>query len=187
MEKRKASLLCALLVVVLAAAAVGYYNSKYPIMADNSNLIEHASALLERRTTPSYQANIKLYDSLMIGNRKIVSAKVNGCLGEIELIRGLNGKYQIDSIGHGTNNFRGKVFSEGDRQYIFFIGQNPDLAIDSIRFAHYGFEYILDIPAEEIFITCIEVDPLVTYWAGEDITFYDAEGNDITTFIRSIW
>lgn len=185
MKKMLAILLGIFAAALLLVGGVRIYHQKYPISADNSNLVEYASAFLMRKVPPDYQADVKIYDSVLIGDKqKYVLAEIDGYLGEICLRKGLNGNYQIDNIGHGTNHFRGRIVELSDQHYFKLSGRNIDHRIHTIVFSMAGYEYEIPIPAKDPFITVTEVDESITYFGGDSLSFYNAAGKDITSQIE---
>lgn len=161
------------------------YYLMFPIKSDNSNLEEYALGFLNISNTeaikqPTY--NIEIYDSLSFGNNKYVVFQLDNKLGEIDLVKGINGRYRIDSISHGTGNFNYGVRESKGKKYFLFAGKNTDLLIHKVSFILEGKEYSIDTPTKSYFLIHFEVDHNTQsiYPDPNSIRFYSIDGKDIT-------
>lgn len=174
----------AALLVLLAAA--GLYALEYPIRADNSNLVPYADQFLNRGlrdTGLSFLNDIRLYDTVLLGARKFTLAEINGQLGEIRLVRGLNGRYRIDSIGQGGGSVRSALLTDGEADCRVLLGGRNGLGLIAEAVCTVaGRPYRTDIPQADHFYLLLEVEPPSPLDSDHplDVRFYDAEGTDIT-------
>lgn len=60
-------------------------------------------------------------------------------IGYAHIFKGWNGKYKIDSSGHGTNQVSYKKIKTNKGMYGILVGKNPDLEFD-----HIHADYILE-------------------------------------------
>lgn len=175
------------LVILFVALSIAIpYLSSFNILADNSNLAEITNQFLNQNAygdTPERVNNIKLYDSVSIGNKKFVLAEINDDLdlGEIRLTRGINGRYKLDTVSYGGGNFRERIAEIDGKNYLLFGGRNTGLAIDKMTFKLEGWDYCLEIPAENRFFVSLEIDGAIeaTHLDLEHLKFYNGK-EDIT-------
>jgi len=163
------------------------YCSTFPIKADMSNLIEYVERALNSKTDYSAPNNdIKLYETINIGNKKIVLVEINEQLGKIHLIKGINGKYRVDSVGYGTSNFQEKIIEENQKKYFLIGGRNAVFGIRKITVYLEGQEYSMGIPEQEQFFVFTEVNPDIEMAHADlnEVKFYNRNGEDITEQIQ---
>lgn len=188
MKKRviQAGVSAAVLAGILLCAGWIDMGLSYTVQADNSDLAERAVRFLDRGAEHPVQKEIRLCDWVDLGDERYVLMEIvqagEARLGTIALEKGLNGRYKIDHIGWGGGNFREKVVDAGGQKYYLFGGRNAYFGIEEIRSVLDGREYVLDVPAGERFLVCIEIDPAVKDSHGdlEKLRFYNGSGEDIT-------
>ena len=160
-----------------------FYCSTFSIKADMSNLIEYVEGDLSSKTDYSVPNNdIKLYETINIGNKKIVLAEINEQLGEIHLTKGIQGKYRLDFVSYGTSSFREKIIEENQKKYFLIGGRNAVFGIRKITVHLEGQEYSVDIPEQEQFFVFTEVNPDIEMAHADlnEVKFYNRNGEDIT-------
>lgn len=185
---KKKVLLGAAALLLLFLAAAFLYDPQYEVEPDNSNLADLTVEFLDHGNgnTALYEP-LYLYDTIDMGDRRVVLMEIGPelDLGEVHLIRGLNGKYRIDSAGWGTGNFRERVLEVDGASCWFIGGRNTDCRIGKITVEFDGETYTVDVPEQERFLVSVELKcPTKREFAnGETLRFYDRTGADITESI----
>lgn len=157
---------------------------RYPIKPDNSNLKKHILEWANRnnRNNEIPKKDVQILDWMDFENRRHASILLEGQLGEVRLIKGINGRYMIESSGHGTGNFRYRVEEGKKEKHFIFAGKNTDLLINKISFILEGEEYTINVPKQEYFMVAFEVNNNIEsiFPEAETLRFYDDMGKDIT-------
>lgn len=184
MKKRTIAALAAIVVFAACFILLFFgvaYHARYHIEADNSNLAEALNGFLNRGNNPPIQYDIKIHESLDFGSERFTSFEVNGKLGMIELLRGINGKHKIEVVRHGTGNFRDQVVESNGQKYYLLFGRNADFGIKKLTLILDNKEYSADVPEGSLFFVSMEIDSnTATYPGLSAVRFYDAAGADIT-------
>ena len=187
-----------LLAAGLAAWALNVFFT-YRVEPDLSNLEELTNHWLSRGDEVQVDHQLRFYEPVEVGDLVYVPMEVGQelQLGYVRLEEGPNGKYQIAGTGRGTASFRTGVLEEDGKKYLLFQGRNQFGQIASARF-HWdggyayesaippeGYTCELDIPQADVFLVHARVEdkiPADTV-SPEDITLYDAQGQDISDSI----
>lgn len=183
--KKKTWLIAGLAALCLAALVFVLQCSAYRVQADDRNLAYEVNLWLNRDadgTSPSPQYRVTIYNSIDFGAERYVLMEVNGQLGEIHLVRGLNGKFKIAGTSYGSGNFRDRIVEQSGRTYLLFGGRNAVFGIDRMLFTLGGKEYSLTIPKTSPFFLSVELDAPVedSRLDLNTVRFVDQSGADIT-------
>ena len=187
-----------LLAAGLAAWALNVFFT-YRVEPDLSNLEELTNHWLSRGDEVQVDYQLRFYKPVEVGDLVYVPMEVGQelQLGYVRLEEGPNGKYQIAGTGLGTASFRTGVLEEDGKKYLLFQGRNQFGQIAAARFRWdggyvyesaippEGYTCELDIPQADVFLVHARVEdkiPAETV-SPEDITLYDAQGQDISDSI----
>lgn len=179
---KKAVLAGAAALVVLAAAAV-LYSLQYAVDGAFTNLTEQTQQFLRHGQEAWAPYDIRQYETVELGKRAFAAVEIDGQLGLVRMTRGLNGKYQIDSVSRGGGIFRQELADIGAETYAILVGRNRFFGIREMTFSLGQENYRADIPQQDCFITAVAVERPE---AGEDwidpstIRYYNEAGEDIT-------
>lgn len=170
------------LVLLTVSIASAVYASGFPVQEDLGNLVEYADKFLTRDGTAP--ENIVIHDTFDAGNRLFALAEIDGELGDIRLEKGVTGQYKINSIGHGTGNFRQMIVEGQNGKYYLMGVRNAVFGIGTVTLSIGGSEYTLEVSGDAACsFVYTEVEPSVEGLADvdlESIRFYTAGGEDIT-------
>lgn len=179
---RKAALASAAALVVLAAAG-GLYSLQYSVDGAFTNLTEQTQQFLRHGQEAWAPYDIRQYGTVELGNRAFGVVEIDGQLGLVHMTRGLNGKYQIDSVSRGGGSFRQELADIGEETWAILAGRNRFFGIREMTFSLGQNTYQAEIPQQDRFITAVAVERPET---GEDwidpstIRYYNEAGEDIT-------
>lgn len=164
--------------VLLIAITVLIYHFSFPVQEDCSNLSECINNFSNRGYSIAYSNDIKLYDSVVLGNKQYILIELNGQLGRIVLVHGNMGRYRIDELDNGSGNFTEEIVDSNGKKYLLFGGRNTNFELSSITFTLEGQNYRVDIPAEKSFLVHTEVDRRMqlTHMDLDRLRFYNAQG-----------
>lgn len=182
----KPSVLAAAVVAAILCAGLIGYMLRYPVRGDNSNLPDQAARFLRHGASVPAAEEIKVYDSVSMGKEKFVLMEYVQAgepqLGIIRMIKGVNGQYKIESISYGGGNFREEVVETNYQKYYLFGGRNTHFGITEARIILEGRTYRLEIPQQDYFLLCEEIDYTIrdTHCDLERLIFYNEDGRDIT-------
>lgn len=168
--------------VLLVAITVIFYHFSFPVKEDCGNLTECINDFSNRGYSIAYSNDIKLYDSVVLGEKQYILIELNGQLGRVVLVHGIIGRYRIDELGYGSGNFREEIVESNGKKYLLFGGKNTSLELSNITFTLEDQNYKMDIPPKKRFLVHTEVDSRmqITYMDLDSLRFYDAQGEDIT-------
>ena len=197
--------LCVAAVCLLAAGLAAWTLNiffTYRVEPDLSNLEELTEQWLSRGDEVQVDHQLRFYEPVEVGDLVYVPMEVGQelQLGYVRLEEGPNGKYQIAGTGRTGGSFSSGVIQADGKQYLMFLGRNRFGEIASARF-HWdggyeyedaippnGYTYRLEIPEQAVFLICTQVDDNIPTGMPslEDLTLYDARGEDITdALVRS--
>ena len=195
--------LCVAAVCLLAAGLAAWTLNiffTYRVEPDWSNLEELTNHWLSRGDEVQVDYQLRLYEPVEVGGLVYVPMEVGQelQLGYVRLEEGPNGKYQIAGTGRTGGSFSSGVIQAEGKQYLMFLGRNRFGEIASARF-HWdggyayedaippeGYTCELDIPQADVFLVCARVEDKIPadMVSPEDITLYDARGQDISDSIN---
>ena len=159
------------------------YQSAYPVEPDQSNLADCIQDRYLHGSTAKPPV-VKLYDAVTVGERTYVLLELgeNLDLGHAILERSQTGRYRVTGLGYGGGNFRRGVVEQDGQKYLLFGGRNTGEEIARAVFTLDGFSYSLEIPEQPRFLVCTEIDGRIEsdHPDLEDLTLYNARGEDIT-------
>ena len=187
-----------LLAAGLAAWALNVFFT-YRVEPDFSNLEELTNHWLSRGDEVQVDYQLRFYEPVEVGNLVYVPMEVGQelQLGYVRLEKGPNGKYKIARTGRTGGSFSNGVIQADGKQYLMFLGRNRFGEIASAQF-HWdggyayedaipleGYTCELDIPQADVFLVCTRVEDKIPadMVSPEDITLYDAQGQDISDSI----
>ena len=184
-----------LLAAGLAAWALNVFFT-YRVEPDLSNLEELTNHWLSRGDEVQVDYQLRFYEPVEVGDLVYVPMEVGQelQLGYIRLEEGPNGKYKIARTGRTGGSFSNGVIQADGKQYLMFLGRNRFGEIASARF-HWdggdayeseGYTCELDIPQADVFLVHARVEDKIPadMVSPEDITLYDARGQDISDSIN---
>ena len=194
--------LCVAAVCLLAAGLAAWTLNiffTYRVEPDWSNLEELTNHWLSRGDEVQVDYQLRFYEPVEVGDLVYVPMEVGQelQLGYVRLEEGPNGKYKLAGTGRTGGSFSNGVIQADGKQYLMFLGRNRFGEIASARF-HWdgGYEYEdaippegytceLDIPWTDVFLVHARVEDKIPadMVSPEDITLYDAQGQDISDSI----
>ena len=197
--------LCVAAVCLLAAGLAAWTLNiffTYRVEPDLSNLEELTNHWLSRGDEVQVDFQLQFHEPVKVGDLVYVPMEVGQelQLGYIRLEEGPNGKYKIARTGRTGGSFSNGVIQADGKQYLMFLGRNRFGEIASARFywdggyayesaiPPEGYTYRLEIPEQAVFPVCTQVDDNIPTGMPslEDLTLYDAQGEDITdALVRS--
>lgn len=183
MRKWKKPVLAGAAVVAALAAAVALYCVQYPVDGEFTNLVEHTQQFLRRDQGTWVPYDIRQYETVQLGDRAFTMAEIDGQLGLVRMTRGLNGKYQIDSVSRSGGTFRQELVDIGEETWAILAGRNRFFGIREMTFFLGQETYRVDIPQQDCFITAVKVErpELGKDWIDPSmIRYYNEAGEDIT-------
>ncbi|EGW40328.1 hypothetical protein [Desulfosporosinus sp. OT] len=145
--KKNICILCGILLIGFLIIVINY-NCIYSI--GNNNMEYNIKGFINRPKVITN--NIYIKQTIDIENRRYVLFTFNDYLGNAELVRGLNGKYKIESTISGSNLFEYRVREINKSKYFVVAGKNFDLKIDYAKVSLDNNEYKIIIPCQEYFI-----------------------------------
>lgn len=189
MKKMKLFLLIVVVLLILILGLFILHHFTYPIKIDPST----ASGQLNPEDTQALASKIsqlarnhpavELYSWVHLGHNVYYLMELDGQLGYATLSRGLNGGYRLDSIHHGTGDFREGIIVDRENKYLLMAGKNSEPRIAKITAEMDGivYEFVIEGEADHYFF-CVELDPQPSSndMDRSTVVFYDSDGNDIT-------
>lgn len=96
-------------------------------------------------------------------------------IGYAHIFKGWNGKYKIDSSGHGTNQVSYKKIKTNKGMYGILVGKNPDLEFDHIHADLYSgeFSFTSDLSDDEVFVKYQKLPGDIEQPFPAELTFYE--------------
>ena len=182
MKSNAVKILLILIIAALICGVVGY-NAFYPIKPDVNVLTEYIADIYSRGRDERRSPEVSLYDNIEIGKTAFYMFEVNQEPGIAKFKKGLNGKYKLDSLSYSSNNFIYGIIEENGRKYFLFGARDPSAAIAEISVMIDGKNYTLSVPDNAGYFlldTEIDADTALKMSLGNDITFYDKDGKNIT-------
>lgn len=174
-------------IILIVGCLVWYglyiYNNIYHIENDKTSLETELESYLNRGTDAiSHVGNVSIKQMVDIENNKYVLFLTDTDFGYAEFFRGLNGKYNTGSAGHGNSLFSYRLISISETKYFFVFGKNYGMKIKYAKVKLDGREYTIDIPQQEYFIAYCSVSDEIKsgYPQAGDFRTYDVNNNDIT-------
>src|SRR5690554_2509201 len=140
---------------VLAIICLFFYQtSGYEIESDEKSIDQAIEYLINQTTEEKQQIEIKITQD--IANKKIVLFSTGENLGVSEFSEGRNGKYKIESAGHGTNWVQERVFHTTEGTYYRVAGKKDNIG----RIQAFISEEVCDIqiPEQEFYIQFCEIN-----------------------------
>lgn len=183
MKTGKKASIAVLLVLVLAACAVGIIRST-TFTLDMATLPDHIcdyySIGMPKRLSPS----VHVYDGVELENTTWYLMEIGEDidLGYVKLERNFLGRYKIVHLSYGGSLYDGVVFS-GEKAYYLFGGRDVTGRIAKITMTQNGETCTMEnAEGKTHFLFCTELSPQL---GGYDfdrsmLRFYDKDGNDIT-------
>jgi len=164
-------------VSVLAIVWVLYYQtSGYEIESDEKSIDQAIESLINQTNKEKQQIDIRT--SKDIANKKVVLFSIGEKLGDSEFTEGRNGKYKIESAGHGTNWVLERVIHTNEGTYYRVAGKKDNIG----RIKAFISENVCDIqiPEQEYYIEFCELNEEVVQAFSDGMVIYDIEGKEIT-------
>lgn len=180
---RKTAAWAAVIVGVLLCVGLAGSFIRHEVHGDNGNLAECAERFL---SADSDVSEMKVYDSVTLGKERfvVIEYRQDGAprLGIVRMKRGVAGRYRIESIDCGGDNFYEEVVETNYQKYYLFCGHNDHFEIAKARVVLEGRKYTLEIPEKARFLVCAEIDYTIwdTHSDLDQLIFYDEDGRDIT-------
>lgn len=124
------------------------------------------------------QEQVKIRTIKDIGNTKFVLFTIDGESGSSEFTKGRNGKYKIESAGHGTNWIRGRVIHTNEGTYYRVAGKRDNIG----RIKAFVSDEVCDIqiPVQEYYIEFCRVDEKIKQPFADGMVIYDIQGTEIS-------
>jgi len=175
-----------LIVLILAAVMMGLgYHFTYSIKLNVDTLPKHIQNFYNRGRGAARSPEVTLFDNVGIGNKEYYLLEIGENLdfGRVVLEKGLNGRYKITNLGYGGGNFLDGIVEDGGKKYFLFGGRDSTAQIAKITVLIEGQTYELRVDkGKDHFLLCTEIDSRVedNHADRENITFYNANGEDIT-------
>lgn len=184
MKNRLAKGILSLLILAALCIGIGYHFS-YPIKLDPVTLPEYIQDFYNRGRSAAQSPAVTLFDSVGIGNKEYYLLEIGQDidLGCAVLNKGLNGRYRISNLSYSGGNFLDGIVEDGEKKYFLFGGRDHTAQITKITAFIEGETYELPIDkARDHFLLYTEIDSYVegNHADRNRITFYNAEGEDIT-------
>ncbi len=136
--------------LIIACIVFISYSTTYRI-TDNKKQLENNILQFINRPTVIYN-NIDIKQELNLDNKKYILFVINNTLGGAELTKGLNNKYKIEFIRHGSSYFRHEINKTNKGKYLIIKGKNYDLKIAYAKALLDNKEYKISIPQQEYFM-----------------------------------
>ena len=195
--------ICVAAVCVLAVGMAAWMLNvffTYRVEPDLSNLAELTNHWLSQGDKAQVDHQLQFYEPVKVGDLVYVPMEVGQelQLSYVRLEEGPNGKYKIARTGRTGGRFSNGVIQTAGKQYLMFLGRNRFGEIASAQF-HWdggyayestippeGYTCELDIPQADVFLVYAQVEDKIPNDVVflEDITLYDAQGQDISDSIN---
>ena len=120
---------------------------------------------------------------MSIDRKEFYLISVDGQFGYVSFERGPFGRHRLRNVGYGDGDFRNGIIESDGKKYLLFSGVDSGGDIDKITVKIEEFSYDLTPLKSRPFLTYCEVDSSIKAQNVNlfDITFYDANSNDITS------
>lgn len=185
----KKRFVCTLGIIVLVViCAVAFYFRTYPIKLDLATLDWQMIGEVKREGEPAPDVEF-LGRAVILDRNGWYLISIDGKFGYASYERGPLGRHRLRNIGYGDGSFANGIIESEGKKYLLFSGLDAREDIDKITVEVQGFTY--DLFTREVssvlptspFLLCCEVDSSIKAQNVNlfDITFYDADGNDITS------
>lgn len=192
MKKMKLFLLIVVVLLILILGLFILHHFTYPIKIDSAESsgqlsLEDTAALAAEIAgfggRQEYYPTVELYSWVRLGHNVYYLMELDGQLGYATLNRGLTGGYKLDSIHHGTGDFREGIIVDSGTKYLLMAGRNNEPRIAKITAAMDDilYEFVIEDDADHYFL-CAELQPQPksSDLNRGNVVFYDSAGNDIT-------
>ena len=167
--------------ILIIGSAILFNHIRLYSTSEN-NLEDNIKGFINRPTIITDKIDIK--QAIDIGNKKYVLFRYNENLCEAELIRGLNGKYKIESTNGGSDLFQYRVREINKSKYFVLSGKNHDLKIDNVKVILDGNKYEIAIPQQEYFIAyCAVSNNTQSVFPENGFRLFDNNNIEITNDI----
>jgi hypothetical protein len=176
--KKKLFVLTSGCIVIIILIIITIYCSRYHIEDNKVELKESIKKITNISTD-----EITVLQELYIDNKMYLLLKINGGLGEVELTKGINNKYKIENVSHGTNIFRHNIIETNKGKYLILSGENIEMKINYINVYLDDKEYTINIPQnDKYYIAYCKVPNEIkdNYIEINKVKFFDSDGIDIT-------
>lgn len=152
---------------------------KYPVKADERNLLVQVEKLL-KVSKVNYQT-VALEKVITIDNKKYALITIDGYLGNVNLEKGINGRYAITELGYGVEAFRFTLNKQAEGNQLVILGHNFKEQANKMSFVLEEQSYEVQIPSEEYFIVHLPVDLVGEHTVSPyNLKLYDVAENEIT-------
>ena len=172
--------------VAAGAAFTADYFISYRVDADWGNLEEIILDSYNRGYSVALLPTVKIHDAVEVGGTSYVLTEVGENLGRAVLVRGVTGRYKLEKLSYGGANFVKGIVQYGDELHLLYGGKNTGEKIAKVVIEIEGQHYELEVPEKSRFLVSTQIDGRTEYpaFSDEQITFLDADGNDITAQYR---
>jgi len=169
---RKKTIIVVVLFLILFVALIWYRQEVRRYVIEN-----HAEAV-EFAIEDVLNSDIDIHKMTELDNKIFfLFAFQNGTIGSGELSRGLNGKYKLEYVGHGTGWIRERVVETNKGTYLMLAGRNMK-GIGVIEAWIEDEKYSIEIPEGEYYLVLTPVrETSLEFTSG--MIFYDRNGNEI--------
>ena len=182
LKSNEVKILSIFIIAALICGVVGY-NAFYQIKPNVNVLTEYIADIYSRGRDEQQSPEVSVYDNIEIGKASYYMLEINQELGIAKFRKGLNGKYKFESLSYSNNNFTYGIIEENGRKYFLFGARDPSAAIAEISVMIDGKNYTLSVPDNAghfLLDTEIDADTALKMSLGNNITFYDKAGENIT-------
>ena len=166
-------------IALVAICAVVFYLRAYPIKLNMVTLDWQTIGELRGED----ESLTVLGTGMSIDRKEFYLISVDGQFGYVSFERGPFGRHRLRNVGYGDGDFRNGIIESNGKKYLLFSGVDSGGDIDQITVKIQELSYDLKPHKSRPFLTYCEVDPNIKAQNVNlfDITFYDENGNDITS------
>jgi len=134
----------------------------------------------------SEQKDIELRKILNLQNEKIVLFEYKNGIGSTFLVRGINGKYKVESTGYGSGGYRSYIHKVKRQKYLLIFYKDLDLRVNQIKAIVENKEYDFKGTNEIFNILYVPVNTSIGDGSRNfEIIFLDKDNKNITREIYS--